>query len=220
MMAEGDFEKVTPEEKKKYVHNAFEKSLKLEQIISDILVTSELDTADFTVNNKNAQVIQLEDLVEKAIADIKFEAEQRKISLEWTKPEKALPPIAGYEQYLSHAFFNLIDNAVKYTPSIGRTSETRDTRTEPGQVKVSLAMQEQELIFMVQDNGIGIPKDEIRNMFKKFSRASNARNMYTDGSGLGLFIIKEIVEGHGGRVTVESELGKGSTFKIFLPIKK
>jgi signal transduction histidine kinase len=220
MMDEGDFDKLSKEERKRHIHNAFEKSIKLEQIINDILVTSELDTVGFKVDASNAQEIRLEDLVDKAVADINFEAEQRKIALDWKRPKAPLPPIIGNDHYLYHAVFNLIDNAVKYTPSLGQTKESRGKRSLAGQVKIGLEMQGEELVFSVQDNGIGIPRGEVTDMFKKFSRASNARDMYTDGSGLGLFIVKEIVEGHGGRVGVESELGKGSTFRIFLPIRK
>lgn len=220
MMDDGDFDKITLVERKKYIHNAYEKSIKLQQIISDILVTSELDTVDFTVHNKNAQAVQLEDLVEGAISDVKFEADKRKIILGWSKPKVKLPPIAGYEQYLKQAVFNLIDNAIKYTPSIGETSETRDTRTESGRVEVSLEANDDMVVLTVKDNGIGIPEKELKNMFKKFSRASNARNMYTDGTGLGLFIVKEIVEGHHGRVEVQSKTNLGTTFRIYLPIKK
>ena len=220
MMDDGDMGRLPPNVRKEYIHNAFEKSLKLKKIISDILVTSELDTASFTVNNKNAQDLQLEDMVDKIVADTKFEAGQKKITLDWQRPEKPLPLVVGYEHYLSYAISNLIDNAVKYTPSTGETSETRDRRDKPGWVKIRAEAKGRELVFSVEDNGIGIPSDEIGNMFKKFNRATNARKMYTDGSGLGLYIIKEIVEGHGGRVGVESKLGEGSTFKIFLPIKK
>ena len=220
MMNEGDFDKISPEEKKSYIHNAFEKSMKLQQIISDILVTSELDTVDFTVNKKDAQEIQFEDIVEKAIADIKFEANKRQITIDWQKSKDKLPIILGYEQYLSQAIFNLLDNALKYTPSTSGTSESRDIRTKQGKIKIETKLQDDHILFIISDNGIGIPKDELKNMFKKFSRATNAKNMYTDGSGLGLFIIKEIIEGHRGKVTVESELGKGTKFTIYLPIKK
>jgi signal transduction histidine kinase len=172
------------------------------------------------VNSKNAEDLHLEDLVDKNVAETKFEAGQKNIAIDWQRPEKPLPLVAGYEHYLSYAISNLIDNAVKYTPSTGETSETRNRRDEPGWIKIRTEAKGREVIVSVEDNGIGIPPDEIGNMFKKFSRATNARKMYTDGSGLGLYIIKEIIEGHGGRVSVQSKLEEGSTFKIFLPIKK
>jgi len=87
-------------------------------------------------------------------------------------------------------------------------------------VEVSIAQENTNLIIKIKDNGIGIPKEEIPKLFAKFARASNATAMYTDGSGLGLFIVKEIIEGHKGKVWVESEMGKGSTFYISLPLVK
>jgi len=74
------------------------------------------------------------------------------------------------------------------------------------------------VIISIEDNGIGIPKEEIPGLFIKFIRGSNAREMYTDGSGLGLFIVREVIEGHYGKVWMESELNKGTTFFISLPI--
>jgi len=74
------------------------------------------------------------------------------------------------------------------------------------------------VIISIKDNGIGIPKEEIPNLFKKFTRGSNARDMYTDGSGLGLFVVKEIIEGHYGKVWIESKLDKGTTFFVSLPV--
>lgn len=220
MMNEGDFDKISSKEKKIYINNAFEKSKKLQQIISDILVTSELDTVGLAINKKDAQEIQLENLIKKAITEIKFEAEKRQTIIEWKKPKQKLPIILGYEQYLSQAIFNLIDNALKYTPSIGTTPETRDVRTKQGKIKIETKSDNKYISFTVSDNGIGIPQKELKKMFKKFSRASNAKNMYTDGSGLELFIIKKIIDGHHGKITVESKLNKGTKFTIFLPIKK
>jgi len=220
MMESGDYDKMGREERSRQIHNAFEKSVRLGQIISDILISSELDAAGLKVDGKNAQEIRLEDIIERAVNDISFEAAQKKIVLDWEKPKEELPLLIGNEHYLYHAIFNLIDNAVKYTPPLGNAKEEKARRALAGRVKIRLEKQGDELVFSVQDNGIGIPKGEIGELFNKFSRASNARAMYSDGSGLGLFTAKEIIEGHGGRVKVESEMGKGSVFKIFLPSMK
>lgn len=98
---------------------------------------------------------------------------------------------------------NLVGNAVKYTP-------------ENGHVGISLMMQEDQIIFKVEDSGPGIPTEEQPHVFEKFYRASNAPEG-VKGSGLGLAIVKSIVESHQGRVWVESAVGKGSTFTVLLP---
>jgi len=107
---------------------------------------------------------------------------------------------------------------LKYTPSTVQVKEARADRKTKGIVEVSIAQENNNLVVKVKDNGIGIPKKEIPKLFTKFARASNATAMYTDGSGLGLFIVKEIIGGHKGKVWVESEIGKGSTFFVKLPI--
>ncbi len=102
---------------------------------------------------------------------------------------------------------NLIDNAVRYT-------------SEKGKVVVSLEKNDNNIEVSVEDSGIGIPEDQKERIFTKFFRASNAVRTETEGSGLGLFICKNIIEAHDGEVWFESEEGKGSKFYFSLPIKK
>jgi two-component system phosphate regulon sensor histidine kinase PhoR len=108
---------------------------------------------------------------------------------------------------LKEVLFNLINNAVKYTG-------------EHGVVTVS-AKQKKELIEIdVQDTGIGIAPEELKEIFSEFYRAPNAKLHKIDGTGLGLAIVKEIVEAHQGSLKVQSKLGKGSTFTVILPKAK
>ncbi len=101
---------------------------------------------------------------------------------------------------------NLIDNAIKYTP-------------ESGTVSVGVALEGgDELHFWVTDSGIGIPPHEKDKIFSRFFRAENATHTVTEGSGLGLFIAQSVVKRHGGKIWFESELGKGSTFHVLLPL--
>jgi signal transduction histidine kinase/DNA-binding NarL/FixJ family response regulator len=99
---------------------------------------------------------------------------------------------------------NLISNGIKFTP-------------EKGQVSVSVRQQNDELILTVRDTGVGIPKEELPKIFKRFYRVSMP-NKQIQGTGLGLAIVNKIVMMHGGRIEVESELGKGTTFTMFLPL--
>lgn len=217
MMVEGDLERMPKEKQKEFVQSAFEKSLKLEQIIHDLLTASEFDSKKYEINTATPK-IQLEDVIDKIIKSSQFAASQREIKLSWQKPKQALPPIFGESRYLEEAFSNLIDNAIKYTPSTKKVNEARATRETSGIVEISSELSNQDIIVKVKDNGIGIPKEEIGKLFQKFTRAINATEMYTDGSGLGLFIVKEIIEGHHGKVWVESEINKGTTFYVSLPV--
>jgi two-component system sensor histidine kinase SenX3 len=101
-------------------------------------------------------------------------------------------------------FSNLVENAVKYTPP-------------GGQVEVTGESDENEIIVRVSDTGIGIPQKNLTRIFERFYRVDKARSKQTGGTGLGLSIVRHVAENHGGRVTVESTLGEGSTFAVYLP---
>jgi two-component system phosphate regulon sensor histidine kinase PhoR len=103
---------------------------------------------------------------------------------------------------------NLLDNAVKYTP-------------EGGKVIVSaIEKDSKEIQFSVEDNGIGIPKEDLSRIFERFYRVDKGRSKELGGTGLGLSIVKHLVQAHGGRVWVESQIGKGSTFYLTLPKRR
>ncbi len=219
MFQDGDMAKLPKEKQAEFIESASQKGAKLDQIINDILAASELDSRKFDIDAKTPK-IQLEEVVDRAVKGFKLEAEQRKIDLVWQKPAASLPQIVGNAEFLEQAVSNFISNALKYTPSTEMVKEARAKRKTKGRVKVDIRKVKNDLVVSVSDDGIGIPKDEVKKLFQKFSRASNATAMYTDGSGLGLFIVREIIEGHRGKAWVESEEGKGSKFYLSLPITK
>ena len=108
---------------------------------------------------------------------------------------------------LSQALFNLVDNAIKYTPVGGKVGVKIDRRGEA-------------VVFKVFDSGIGVAPLDLPHMFEKFYRSGRREAYKQRGTGLGLAIVKSIVERHGGRVWVESQLGKGSSFFIAIPLQK
>ena len=105
---------------------------------------------------------------------------------------------------LEQAVVNLIDNAVKYSP-------------EGSEVSVSLEQADDEIVIRVADHGPGIPREHLTRLFERFYRVDKARSRDLGGTGLGLSIVKHIAQVHGGRVSVESTLGRGSTFSVYLP---
>jgi signal transduction histidine kinase len=134
-----------------------------------------------------------------------MQAAQKKISL-GLEIAKDLPNIIEADQaLLQQAVYNLVENAVKYTP-------------EGGTVTIHLQCTESTLTFAIQDSGIGIPKSDLPRLFEKFYRGTNREALAQRGTGLGLAIVKSIAERHGGKVWVESELGKGSTFYLLVPL--
>jgi len=220
MIQQGDMDKLPVESKKKFYDGAMIKCQKLEEIINDILNATSLTNNKFNVMDRAAEDVDIRDFFEKMIEGFKIETLGRGIDLTIGELDASVPVIQGQRKYLEEAFSNLITNAIKYTPSEKKTNDIRDTRAGAATIMIGSKRDGDNIIFSVKDNGIGIAAEEIPNLFKKFYRAKNATAMYTDGTGLGLFIIKEIVQGHGGDVWVESELGKGTTFFIKLPIKQ
>jgi len=102
---------------------------------------------------------------------------------------------------------NLLDNAIRYT-------------SPGGWVTISLKHSKKEIEFSIKDSGVGVPKDQQKRVFSRFFRGTNVMRMETEGTGLGLYIVKNIIEAHGGKIWFESEEGKGTTFYFTLPIKQ
>ncbi|MDZ7798489.1 MAG: ATP-binding protein [Patescibacteria group bacterium] len=212
MATSGDLDKLPQERKKQQLAGAYLKARKLEQIVSDLLRASELDSAPFKLELEDFEKIDLKQFLESVVNYKKLEAEKQNIKIKLEKP-LAVKTIYGEEKFLEEAVGNLLDNAIKYTPA-----ENEKTKVK-GKIIISVKKDKKYAQIKVKDNGIGIPQKEVKKLFKKFSRASNAKEMYTDGTGLGLFIVKEIVKGHQGRVSMESKMGQGTTFSVFLPLK-
>ena len=205
MMKDGDIKNLPPEEQTKFVENMFLKAVKLENIINDILVASEIDTADFSISLNDK--IELDKLVEKIVDEHQFDAKTKKLKLSFKKLAGEALKIKGNIKYLEQAITIFIDNALKYTFK--------------GEVKVTIEKKDNNAIIKVVDTGIGIPKPDLSRIFHKFIRAKNATKTYTDGSGLGLFIVKEVMDQHpNSKVWVESEENKGSIFNLQLPLEK
>jgi len=218
MMIEGDLEKIPAEKKQTFIKGIWEKSQKLESIINDILNAAEMTNQEYTAKIKQDESFDLVVLLKEIIEGFQPLIKKREMDLILNTADESIL-ISGEKEYLREALSNLIDNAIKYTPSTGVNSESRDKRGERGKIVVTVKKDSSNAIITVADNGMGIPAKEIPELFKKFSRASNARNMYTDGSGLGLFIVKEIIEGHGGQISLTSRIDKGTTFHVRLPLR-
>ena len=145
------------------------------------------------------------DIVERVTGNLRMIAKEKDISLSVEIP-KDIPHALEADQALLHqAVYNLVENAVKYTPN-------------GGEVIVRLQPAPDSLTFAVQDSGLGISKEDLKRLFEKFYRGTNRKALSKRGTGLGLAIVKSIAERHGGRVWVESELDKGSTFFLQIPL--
>ncbi len=153
------------------------------------------------------EMIPVRDTVEHVLNTLQLQATQKQIEFS-LQVDANLPPFIEADQALLHqAVYNLVENALKYTP-------------EGGRVTVRLYPQGETVIFEVEDTGIGIAPSDLPRLFEKFYRARQREARAQHGSGLGLAIVRSIAEQHGGKVWVESELGKGSTFYLQVPLKQ
>jgi len=145
-------------------------------------------------------------VVREVIESYRFQIEQQGFALR-VEVEEDLPNVPADAEALGQAIINLVNNAIKYS----RESKTIDieVRREASKVLVS-----------VKDTGIGIPRGEQKKIFEKFFRGEDSLVHETKGSGLGLALVRHIMEAHGGAVEVESTSGKGSTFTLVLPVGK
>jgi two-component system phosphate regulon sensor histidine kinase PhoR len=174
---------------------------RLTKIVEDLLMLSKIESKEFQLK---MEVISLQDLIDDVIDFVKEPAEKKKISVSRTETPSSLA-LRADRSYLEQVLTNLLDNAIKYTP-------------EGGRIAISAIEKDQrEIQFSIEDNGIGIPREDIPRIFERFYRVDKGRSQELGGTGLGLSIVKHLVQAHGGRVWVESQLGKGSTFYFTLP---
>jgi signal transduction histidine kinase len=222
ILIDGDLEESSFEEKKKFYGSILAKSEKLEAIIHDIMNATTLTSKKYCVIEKDAQMINIREFFEQIINDFELEVKTKNIEISLDIDTTAPEEIYGQRGYLKEVFINLINNAVKYTPSDEEARKLgleRDNKQGIIRIKVEKSGKDTVQIE-INDNGIGINEDEQKKIFEKFYRAKNSFDVYTDGTGLGLFIVQEIVEGHGGKIWVKSQSGQGSTFFVELPINK
>ena len=148
--------------------------------------------------------VSVEAAVLGVVDRVSSQAEEKRVELRVDYVPRGLSVMAG-EDGLSRIFLNLIGNAVKYTPAGGK-------------VDVGLEQRGDDVVVTIADTGIGIPEVDAPHIFEEFYRASNVKQNGSTGTGLGLAIVKDLVERYGGRVSVRSEPGKGSTFTVVLPL--
>jgi two-component system phosphate regulon sensor histidine kinase PhoR len=175
-------------------------AIRLNSIASDLLALSELESGKPTAEQARVSVRAA---LEAALRTVEAEARGRGVKLIHGHVEEVT--VLGERVHLEQALVNLLDNAVKFNRPDGEV-RVEVTRTKDDEVSVTIA-----------DNGIGIPSADLPRLFERFYRVDKARSREVGGTGLGLSIVKHIVERMHGRVTVESQLGKGSVFTILFP---
>ena len=191
-----------PDKMQEYGEYIETESRRLTQLINNILDFSKIESGQKTYHFEQTDV---ESLVADTLKTFEVVLEQNGFTVNLERPSLPLPQVVIDPDAIAQAFINLLDNAVKYS---GDSKE----------IRVKLAEQADTVMITVTDHGVGIANEERAKVFEKFYRVGNCMVHDVKGSGLGLSIVKHIVEAHHGRVTVESELGRGSAFIIHLPV--
>lgn len=191
-----------PQESKEFLEIIANESQRLSKMLSTFLSVSNLEQSDKKEVTKTP--VKLDTVVSEVVKDLRDTAKRKRIRLV-EKANTHLPPISADKGLIRRAISNLIDNAIKYSPE--RTS-----------VIISTILEADFLRVVVEDRGYGIPTPEREKIWQKFYRiAREGQDKEGESTGLGLSLVKEIVEQHGGEVDVESEVGQGSRFSFTLP---
>lgn len=203
MILDGDLGEITREQED-FLQKTYQSNERMIHLINDLLNVTRIEEGRYLFKPALAQI---EDVINPIIKSYRDEMKRKKITFTLKKPKTRLSKVKIDKEKIGLAIENFIDNALKYT-------------FPGGQVTVTLKCGKKEIEFSVKDTGVGIPKDQQDRIFTKFFRGANVIRMETEGSGLGLFIAKNIVEAHGGTIWFESKEGRGSTFRFTLPIAK
>ncbi|MCL1876627.1 HAMP domain-containing histidine kinase [Candidatus Saccharibacteria bacterium] len=200
MLSDGDFDG-SPDEQKKAADAIVASGKQMSDTIFDLLNVSRIQSGKFIISKEQ---INLVNLIQKEIAEVKPHAVEKGIKIKFNKPAGKTMISADAEK-IQHVVMNFLDNAINYAKSTG------------GVIEATLVGDEDNIEFRVRDNGIGVPAHERKMLFDKFFRAGNARNLRPNGTGIGLYLAKEIISAHGGTIIFESTEGEGSVFGFKIP---
>lgn len=175
-------------------------------LISFVRDVMEISRIENQAGREKLAEVSLAEVLAGAVEGHNTQAENKKLSLKLVLPADELPPITGDQTSLESVFNNLISNAVNYTP-------------EGGDITVSAALAGDCIAVEVSDNGLGIPEEKLDVIFDKFYRVKNEKTRYITGTGLGLPIVKSVVDAMGGKIEVQSKIDEGATFRVVLPLE-
>lgn len=204
MQYDGDYDDATPDERKRLQRNLLISVERLSTIVNDLLRAAELEhglTGEPTIGDVTK-------LVEQSLETLRPNFDKKNIQLRYHGPVAPLPPMPMRENYLQQVFLNLLDNAERYSP-------------EGSTVEVSLQQNDNQVVFSVHDQGIGFTPEQVKKLFTKFGRTDEAKALQPNGSGLGLYIVKRIIEEHNGTIVAKSQgINHGAEFIVTLPVSK
>lgn len=195
-------EDLSPADYKLSMQKIYEALIRARSLVRDVVALDEDydSSADGRINRPYdlAETLQEVDRVHQEFA------EQKQQQLMYTA-DAQLPEMSGNPAMIKQALENLVMNAIKYTP-------------EKGVIKVHLTMQEQYAVVTIADSGLGIPADALPHIWDRYYRVEEHKRLHIPGTGLGLPLVKSVIKAHQGKIEVESEVGIGTTFRVYLPL--
>jgi two-component system phosphate regulon sensor histidine kinase PhoR len=193
-------EMIDVEQQKQFLNTINAEATRLARFVDDLLSVSSMELGSLSLNK---QVTDLNRMLGDVLKKIRPQIDDKELTLDVTLPEKMPEPELDKDK-IAAVLVNLLGNAVKYTPAGGR-------------VIFRVNITDQQIEMSVEDTGVGIASEEVSKVFEKFFRSQDPRVQEQTGTGLGLALAQEVVRLHGGRIEVESEINKGSTFTVLLP---
>jgi two-component system phosphate regulon sensor histidine kinase PhoR len=197
-----DNPKLPREEVQRVLETMQRHSNRLNALVEDLLILTRLESRKVT---SEFNTIRIDAFLRQILRDWEARANPKEAKIEINVAE-GLPPLDADELRMEQVMFNLLENAVAYSNS-------------PRQIVISAALHDNQMEIGVTDNGVGIPPNDLPHIFERFYRVEKARSRASGGTGLGLSIVKHIVQSHGGTVHAESELGKGTSIILRLPLR-
>lgn len=202
LLLAGDVGKITKKQEE-LLRDMFESNTQMKNLVSSLLNISRIETGRLTIEPKK---LQIADIIRASVKDVAEIAKTKGCEIFFKNTNTTIRPVPIDELLLTQVVHNFITNAIKYS------------KVDGGTVRISLTTDDDgNYIVAVADNGIGIPRLAQDKVFKKYFRAENALEMQVEGTGLGLYITKLIMENSGGKVWFESEEGKGTIFYALIP---
>ncbi|MDP2735343.1 MAG: ATP-binding protein [bacterium] len=209
MLLEGTYGKLGLKQKKP-MESVYGSNERLIRLVNDLLNISRIESGKVQMEWEKAKV---EDVVKSVVEELQIKAKEKKLKLVLSKPKLPLPSFRFDPQKVRNTVLNIIDNAIRYT---SKGSITVSVTAKPENRNLAT----RSVVISVKDTGEGMAKEEIEHLFESFSRGKAGSKMWTEGAGLGLYIAKQFVSMHKGRIKAESPgKGKGSTFTVELPVQ-
>jgi len=199
MLLKGDAGKLKNEQQE-FLNQIYSSNKRMIDLVDALLNVSRLELGTFDLEIKN---IKLKELTKSVVQEMQNVIKKKNINFNQSYGDK-IPNVQFDERLMRIIFQNLISNALKYTP-------------KGGDVSVEIINKKSDIYATVTDTGLGIPKSEYSRMFTKMFRATNVQKKSTTGTGLGLYIVKSIIDQMGGKIWFESEIDKGTTFSLLIP---